>query len=350
MEERHDAQAPWTDVIRLVFGGMATQVVGLAVRLRLPDAIAAGERTTEELAARFEGAPAAMNRLLRGLAALGVLRESEPGVFGLTPVGELLRADRTPSFHALSRMLTDPAVSTAWQHLDHSVRTGGPAFDQVFGRDFFAHLADDPDLSGLYNAAMSQGTRGIAGLVAARQDFSGVRTVVDVGGGDGTLLAAVLRAHPALRGVLYDTAAGVARAGEELAAAGVADRSTVETGDFFAAVPPGGDLYLLKSVVHGWEDERAAAILAHCRRALPAHGRVVMVEHVLPDTVPADAVPTTYLNDLNLLVNGNGLERTRGDFERLCAAAGLTAGAFTPLDGTDLWLIEAAPAAAGPTA
>ncbi|ELS56114.1 methyltransferase [Streptomyces viridochromogenes] len=348
MAEKQAVAPPWTDLIRLVFGGMATQVVGLAVRLRLPDAIGEGERTADGLAADFESEPAAMNRLLRGLAALGVLRESKPGVFALTPVGELLRADRSPSFHSLARMLTDPAVATAWQHLDHSVRTGGPAFDHVFGRDFFAYLADDPDLSWLYNAAMSQGTGGIAGLVAAHQDFSGVRTVVDVGGGDGTLLAAVLRAHPSLRGVLYDSAAGVAQAGEVLAAAGVADRCAVEAGDFFAAVPEGGDLYLLKSVVHGWEDERAARILAHCRRALPAHGRIVMVEHLLPDTVPADAVPTTYLNDLNLLVNGNGLERTRGDFEQLCAAAGLTVEAVTPLAGTDLWLIEAVPASADP--
>ncbi|MFE0253669.1 methyltransferase [Streptomyces sp. NPDC059010] len=348
MDEQRTAAPPWTELIRLVFGGMATQVVGLAVRLRLPDAIGEGERTADGLAKDFESEPAAMNRLLRGLAALGVLHESEPGVFALTPVGQLLRADRAPSFHALTRMLTDPAVATAWQHLDHSVRTGDPAFDRVFGRDFFAYLADDPDLSWLYNSAMSQGTRGIADLVAVRQDFSGVRTVVDIGGGDGTLLAAVLRAHPSLRGVLYDTAAGVAQAAEVLAAAGVADRCEVAVGDFFADVPAGGDVYLLKSVVHGWEDERAATILAHCRRGLPAHGRIVMVEHLLPDTVPADAVPTTYLNDLNLLVNGNGLERTRGDFERLCAAAGLTLAAVTPLDGTDLWLIEAVPVSAGP--
>ncbi|MFJ6696951.1 methyltransferase [Streptomyces sp. NPDC091272] len=347
MTEQRTEAPPWTDLVRLVFGGMATQVVGLAVRLGLPDAIGDGERDAGALARDFGSEPTAMNRLLRGLAALGVLREREPGVFALTQVGQLLRAESTPSFHSLARMLTDPAVATAWQHLDHSVRTGGPAFDEVFGRDFFAYLAGDADLSGLYNAAMSQGTRGVASLVASEQDFSAVRTVVDVGGGDGTLLAEVLRAHPALRGVLYDTEAGAAQAKDVLSAEGVADRCTVEVGDFFAAVPGGGDLYLLKSVVHGWEDERAATILAHCRRALPAHGRVVMVEHLLPDTVPADAVPTTYLNDLNLLVNGNGLERTRGDFERLCAAAGLTVLALAPLAGTDLWLIEAVPAPAG---
>ncbi|MFF5113904.1 methyltransferase [Streptosporangium sp. NPDC000509] len=342
MEER-TKNPPWQSLVGLVLGGMATQVVGLAARLKLPDAIGDGERGADDLAAEYGMRENAMLRLLRALVALEVLTEASPGRFGVAQVGELLRADRPGSMYALARMITEPAMLSAWQNLEFSLRTGSPAFEETFKTDFFGYLADHPELSRLYNAAMSQGTLSVAEAVVKGYDFSGFETIVDVGGGDGTLISAVLRAHPGLRGVVYDSAAGASAAKQTLDRAGVAERCAVEAGDFFAGVPGGADLYLLKSIVHGWDDDRAGTILRHCGQSVAPHGRILMIEHVLPDEVPPNANPFTYLNDLNLLVNGHGLERTRADFERLCASGGLTLTGIEPLPPTGFCWIEARP-------
>ncbi|WP_245681954.1 acetylserotonin O-methyltransferase [Actinomadura kijaniata] len=332
-------------MVGLVFGSMAAQVVAAAARLGLADLIGDGERTSAALARELDAHEQATLRLLRAMAALDLLTEREPGVFALTPAGALLRTDRPDSVDSFVRMFTDPAMLRAWEHLDHSVRTGRTAFDEVFGKDFFAHLKDDPELSARFNASMSQGTRLTAAALPGHYDFGRFRTVVDVGGGDGTLLAAILDAHPSLRGVLFDSPEGLAQAGKTLRDRGVAERCTLETGDFFAAVPPGGDLYLLKSVIHDWDEERAATILRHCREVIPDEGRLLIVEPVMPPVVDPSAPGLMYLSDLNMLVNVGGRERTRTDFATLCERAGFTLTEATPLPPQNAFhLIEAAPA------
>ncbi|MDT0344427.1 methyltransferase [Streptomyces litchfieldiae] len=329
---------------RMVFGTMAAQVVATAARFGLMDRIGDGERTAAELAEECDADPQAMHRLLRALAGLELLTEHQPGTFSATAVGALLVTDRPDSFHSFVRMFTDPAMLRAWDHLEDSVRTGRPAFADVFGTDFFGYLKQNPELSAQFNGAMSQGTRATAIAVPARYDFGRFSTVVDVGGGDGTLLAAILREHPALRGVLFDTAEGLAGAAETFRREGVGERCESVTGDFFRSVAPGGDLYLLKSVIHDWDDERAATILRHCRAALPGHGRVLLIEPVLPPVVDPATASLTYLSDLNMLVNLGGRERTRADFEDLCGRAGLTVTAVEPLPPPNAFsLIEAAP-------
>lgn len=316
---------------RLVFGHMAAQVVATAARLRLADRLGDRERTAVELAQECGAAPEPMHRLLRALAALELLTERSSGGFLLTGVGALLRTDRPDSLHAFVRMFTDPALLRAWERLESSVRTGETGFDEIFGTDFFSYLKTQPELSAQFNAAMSQGTLATASMLPGNYDFARFRVIVDIGGGDGTLIAGILRANQALAGVLFDTAAGIAQAGEILQRADVADRCIVRTGDFFAGVPEGGDLYLLKSVVHDWDDDRAATILGHCRRVMPDHGRVLIVEPVLPDTVDATTPALMYLSDLNMLVNVGGRERTRADFEKLCQRSGFTLTSITPL-------------------
>ncbi|WP_083802312.1 methyltransferase [Micromonospora sp. ATCC 39149] len=338
------ADAAWPELMRLVFGGMASRLVGYCVRLGLPDAIGDDERTPQELALRYDARADTMFRVLRALAALRVLTETTPGRFALAPMGALLRGDRPGTLRPLARMLTDPAMTTAWDGLAHSVRTGEPAFDGIFGTDFFSYVGGRPDLSELYNAAMSQVTHSVAAAVAERTDLAGVRTVVDVGGGDGTLLAAVLAANPGVRGVLYDSASGSAEAAGNLRRAGVGDRCRIEVGDFFERVPADADLYLLKSVIHGWGDGRATGILRHCAEAVAPGGRIVMIDHVLPDVVGPAANALAYLTDVGMLVNGQGLERTRGDLERLCGKAGLSLEDVTPLPPTDFHWIESRPA------
>ncbi|MFD7662833.1 methyltransferase [Streptomyces sp. NPDC059788] len=328
---------------RLLFGQLATYAVGAAVRLGIPDRIGAGTRTADDVAAACGTHPQATLRLLRALAALDLLTESEPGVFEATATGSLLRSDTPDSMAALARIFTEPVMTRARERMEDSVRSGEPSFDSIFGTDFFGHLAGEPELSEVFNTAMSQGTRLAARDVPSHYDFGRFTTIVDVGGGDGTLLAAILRAHPGPRGVIYDSAEGHAQAPAKLAAEGVADRVTLETGDFFASAPAGGDLYLLKSVIHDWNDDQCADILGHIRQVLPADGRLLIIEPVLTDTVRPGATALPYMSDLNMLVNVGGRERTRADFEHLCTTAGFKITSLTPLPAPALFvLIEAA--------
>jgi hypothetical protein len=197
----------------------------------------------------------------------------------------------------------------------------------------------------MFNRAMSEGTRDAAAALVGAHDFSAVATLVDVGGGDGTLLSTVLATTPGLRGVLFDTPVGLAGAGERLAAAGVADRCDVVAGDFFAEVPGGADAYVIKSVVHDWDDDRAATILANCRKAIAGRGTLLVVEPVLPPTVqPSFETLGVVMSDLNMLVCAGGRERTEAEFTALLAAAGFRLDTVVPLPPTNYRLLRASPA------
>ncbi|KOX34179.1 methyltransferase [Saccharothrix sp. NRRL B-16348] len=329
-------------MIELIFGSMASQVVAACVKLGVPDAIGDDRRSAEEVAAACGTPTHTMRRLLRAATALGLLAE-DGGRFGVTPVGALLRSDLPGSMDALARVFTDPVMVRGWHGLDDSVRTGRTAFDEVFGVPFFEHLASAPDLAAAFNTAMSQGTHVVSGLLPDAYDFGRFRSVTDVGGGDGTLLAAILRRHTGLHGVLFDTAEGSTGTRDVLDGAGVAPRCEVAVGDFFAAVPSGSDVVLLKSILHDWDDERAATILGHCRRALPDDGRLLVVEPVLPDAVDGTILPVMYLSDLNMMVNLGGQERARAEFETLLGDSGFALTRITPLPPSGFCLLEAVP-------
>lgn len=336
---------------RLVFGQLAARAVGTALRLGVLDRFGrdGAPRPAAEVAADLGAEPRAMLRLLRALAALQLLAEPAPGSFALAPAGALLHADaESPegdgtSMAAFVRMFTGPVVLSGWDHLADSLRTGEPSFEKAFGVDCFGYLKQNPQASAEFNAAMSQGTKAPAAALAAAYGFDRYKTVVDVGGGDGTLLAAILRGHPGLRGMLFDTPEGVAEADAVLAREQVAGRVTVHAGDFFAGVPTGGDLYLLKSVVIDWEDDDCLAILDRCRRAVPDGGRLLVVEPVLPPAVDGSTPPGAYLSDLNMLVNTGGRVRTRAEIEGLMTRAGFTPTGLTPLP-PPFAALEAAPA------
>ncbi|MFD6344143.1 methyltransferase [Streptomyces roseolus] len=329
-------------IVRLAFGSMASQTLRAAVRLGVFDLIGDGRRPAGEVAADAGAEHRPMTRLLRALAGLGLMEEHEPDTFSVTAAGALLDSSRPGSLVSFVRMFTDPAIVRAWDGLDSSVRTGGIAFDTVFGTDFFSHLGRHPELSADFNAAMSQASEGTAAVLPHAYDFGRFASVTDVGGGDGSVLARVLAAHPGLTGVLHDTEGGLAQAPKTLDRHGVADRCSLAAGDFFRSVPGGSDLYLIKSVLHDWSDDQAVTILGHCREVLPPGGRVLIVEPVLPEVVGTGAVAhaadggITYLSDLNMLVNLGGRERTRKDFEEVCHRAGLSVVSVTPL-------LEAAP-------
>ncbi|RDI55374.1 methyltransferase [Nocardia mexicana] len=327
-------------VVGLVFGQMAGQLIATAARLHVADALGDGERTGAAIAEVIGAHELSTIRLCRALAAFGILAETEPGRFRLTETGALLRTDRPDSLNSFVQMFSDPAMQAAWGELGTAVQTGKPSFDTIFGVGFFEYLATHPQLSAQFNVSMRQGTSATARILPQHYDFAPFHTVADIGGGDGTLLAAVLNANSGLRGILYDTPEGSAQAAETLSVQGVSERCTVVAGDFFAAAPAGADLYLLKSIMHDWDDERAAVILGHIRRVLPDSGRVLIVEPILPDVVDDSVPPNMYISDLNMLVNLGGRERTRDDFETLCATAGLAVSTITTLPG-GISLIEA---------
>ncbi|WP_443052673.1 methyltransferase [Streptomyces sp. NBC_00299] len=333
---------------RLTFGSMAAQTLRAAVQLQVAELVGDTPRRASDVAADAGAQPQHMTRLLRALAALGLLRERAPDSFSLTGAGALLGAEHPDSLASFVRAFTDPTVVRAWEHLDHSVRTGEIAFDTVFGTDFFTHFAQHTELSSQFNAAMSQAVSETTAALPLAYDFGRFTAVTDVGGGDGTLLAGVLDAHPHLTGVVFDTTHGLDEAPKTLERHGLNDRCSLVAGDFFSSVPAGSDLYVMKSILHDWTDDQAVTILSHCREVLPPGGAVLIVEPVLPEAVAghpeANALDSaiTYLSDLNMLVNLGGKERTRNDFQDLCRRAGLTLTTITPLaDAEPYSILEA---------
>ncbi|HEX2130709.1 MAG TPA: methyltransferase [Actinophytocola sp.] len=329
-------------LIEMIGGYMSAHALGLAAELRLADHIGDGERTSAELAEATGTHEPSLRRMLRLLAAVGITTEPRPGSFGLTGVGAQLRADSPDSLYAFTRMFCHESHFTAWLGLAHSVRTGEAGWDHVFGKNIYAYLADNPELSALFNQAMSQEARLSADQIAAAYDFSGVSSVVDVGGGDGTLLSAILRANPHLNGIVLDSPSGVAQAAGVLAEAGVADRAEAVAGDFFASVPGEKDLYLIKSVFQDWDDEPATALLRTVRAHMPATATLLIVGSILPETA-APGEPIMFFTDLNMLVNSGGRERTESHFRRLLAETGFTVESVALRAAGPLSVIRAVP-------
>jgi hypothetical protein len=309
---------------QLIFGFFPSAVLSVVTRLRIPDRVADGAKTSDELAEATGTHPPSLYRLLRAAAYLGILEETEPARFGLTEMGALLRSDVPDSMWATTQLFCGEGVWRSWGDLMASVQTGEPSFDRGVGLDPFAEFAENPEASKNFNRAMSEGTRRDAPEIIKTYDFSQFSTLVDLGGGDGSLIAAILAATPALQGVLFDTGPGLAEADERLREAGVVDRCRVEEGDFFESVPDGADAYIMKSVIHDWDDDRCVTILSNCRQAMKADGKALIVEPVLPLTVkPSFARLGVVMSDLNMLLNTGGRERTEDEFASLLHSAGL---------------------------
>jgi hypothetical protein len=303
----------------LVTGAFQAQCLRVAAELGLAGHLAAGPVTSAGLADACGAHEPALRRVLRTLVAMGVLDRDDSERYALTPLGEEL--DGLAAW--VSYSTSDP-VWSAWAALTHSVRTGEPAFDHVHGLRSWEYNAAHPQAGARFQAAMAANTEGVVAAVAAGFDFARFPVVVDVGGGDGTLLAEILRRNPRIRGVLVDLPAVVERARATFDAAGLADRCDCRGGDFRVSVPR-GDAYLLKSVLHDWTDEQCRVILGRCAEAAGASGRLVIVERVLPDQVGRGDLEAL-LSDLNMLVMLGGRERTESEFDRLLTSAGFRLG------------------------
>lgn len=333
-------------LLDLVFGYMPSRVVHVAADLGLADLLSDGPRTSDDLASATGMHAAALYRLLRTLAYLGIVEEHESRSFRLTELGSLLRSDHPDSVRNLARYFGRDATWLLWSQVHERIRTGQSLLQSMGQQDPYAVLAADPDYLAVFNGAMSDASRLTAPGLLAACDFSPFHTVVDVGGGTGTLLALVLQSAPGLQGVLFDLPSGLQQASEHLEAAGVADRCRVVAGDFFESVPE-GDAYMMKYIVHNLDDERTDVLLRNCRRAITSGGRLLVIEHLLPQVV--DGTPklpsAVATGDLGQLVQTGGRERTEAEFVELFEAADFSLTAVVPLGPPfDLSLIEGVPA------
>ena len=317
--------AAWPgDLLQVIAGYQSAQVVHVAAQLGLADLLADGPQSVKELADATGTDPSSLARLLRALATLGVVTEAADGVIELTALGATLRTDVPGSVRDSIRLLIGEWHWRAWGDLLYSVRTGKPAFDRIWGMSNFEYWERHPDVGALHDSYFRTLTGRTAALVAAAIDFSRFHTVVDVGGSAGTLVATILRSHPGVRGILFDLPHVVSGAMPVLTEAGVADRCAVASGDFFESVPTGGDAYVLKSIVHDWDDERAVAILRRCREAMSPGAVLLLVEQVLPERMEAGttARQAALLDLIMLVATPGGRERTEGQFRALLAEAG----------------------------
>jgi hypothetical protein len=313
---------------RLIGGYRVSRAIVVVVALGIPDLLSGGPRAIDDLAQATETHAGALYRVMRLLVGMDLFAEPAPRQFRLTPLGHGLRSDLPGSMGSTALMHLDSARWRSWDDLLYSVRTGEMAFPHVHGIEIFDYLSRHPDAVEVFQQAMTANTTRSGAAITRVYDFSGAKRIVDVGGGHGLFLATILQAYPALHGVLFDHPDVVAGASAALAA-DVSNRCEIIGGDFFVEVPQGGDIYLLRQIIHDWDDERATLILANCRRAMPSTGKVLVVEGV----VGADyqqSLPLLQL-DLEMLVNYGGRQRTEDEYRTLFAAAGLLLGRVVPL-------------------
>lgn len=312
---------------RLVNGYQVTQAIHVAAVLGIADLLGDGPRSSDDLAAASGAHPDALYRLLRALASVGVFHEGEGRRFTLTDLGAGLRSDAPESLAGWAAFVGEAYYWQAWGALLHSVRTGENALRHLHGVDPWTLRARHPERSATFDRAMTSVARQVIASVLATYDFGRFGTIVDVGGGNGTFLAAILAQQPAVRGVLFDQPHVVAGAGPILAEAGVTDRCEVVSGSFFDALPDGGDAYVLKAILHDWEDEDCIRILRTCRRAMAEGAALLVVERELG---PPNETPESKFSDLNMLVSPGGREREPEAYAALFAAAGFRYVGFTP--------------------
>lgn len=299
---------------------LTVQTLHAAAALAIPDLLAAGPATVDRLAAAIGAHAPSLQRLLRMLVGVGVVCEDVDGCFALTELGDLLRSDATPSVRDWALYVGAPQPWEAWGRLRDAILTGDPGFVLAHEMPTYEYLAQHPELAAPFDRWMTRQSEQHNAAIVSAYDFSPYSKIVDIGGGQGSTLAAILRAHQPARGVLLDLPQVVANA-TELAAAGVEDRCEVIGGDMLREVPPGGDIYLIKRVLMILGDDEAVRLLRHCAEAAPAGGRVLVVEMVMPAT--NDPSPARSFDILMLLANKGGRIRTETEFRSLFITAGL---------------------------
>ena len=312
---------PQAVLLEMWSGYVVSRALHVVAELAIADHLAERPKTDAELAAATGANRDALHRVLRMLAARGVFAEEESGRFGLTPLSECLRSGVPGSVRDAIRMYGDMHWRATGSLL-HSVVTGEPAFDEAAGSRVWEYLASHPDDGERFARGMASFSALENAVIVAAYDFSPFRVVIDVGGGRGGFIAEILRAHPALRGILFDEP-HVVSAPADLGESGLTDRCQIVAGSFFDSLPAGCDAYVLKRVLDGWDDDHVLRILRVCRLAIPSHGRLLSVHALAPRSGPYSRRDAAILTmDLGMLVGGRGRERTEDQFRDLCHGAG----------------------------
>lgn len=317
--QSESAPPPQFAMLQLIIGFWVSRAIYVAAKLGLADLVKDSPKTADELARLTGTHSPSLYRALRALASVGVFTDDGRGRFAQTPLSETLRSDTPGSLRALAIVELGQEHYPAWGNLMHSVKTGEIAFDNLFKQNAWEYYAQNPEDASNFNESMRGLTEMINVAALEAYDFSGADKLVDVAGGTGRLISSILSACPRMRGVLFDLPHVIAEAGPLLDAAGVRDRCETSTGDFFRSVPEGGDAYVMKWIIHDWDDEKSTAILKNIRRAMDEKGKLLLIEMVVPEGNQPDL--SKFL-DLDMMVMTGGRERTEAEFNSLLAASG----------------------------
>lgn len=344
MSDDHEAVSqalpPHAQLIQMGAASWVSAVVYAAAKLAIADHLAAGPKSAVELAGATRSHAPSLHRFMRTLAGLGILTERDAHRFALTPLGEALKTGAPGSARSTLLAFCGPAFWHSWEHILYSLETGKTGFEKACGMPFFDYLAQHPEEASHFSEAMVGFHGSEPPAVAKAYDFSRVKTLVDVGGATGNMLAAILSDHAGPRGVLFDRPHVVRDAPALLKARGVEERVRIEPGDFFEQVPIGGDVYLLSHIIHDWNEDQCLTILGHCRRVIKPDGRLLIVETVLP---PGDTPHQGKVQDMVMLLIPGGQERTEAEYASLLDKAGFRLSRVVPTESV-VSVVEALPA------
>lgn len=311
---------PSMAMLQMISAPWISQAIAAAAKLGIADLLKDGAKSSDELAQATATHARSLYRLLRALASLGIFAEDENGRFQLTPLASCLQTGVPGSVRGVAIMFGETFHRQPWTHLLHSVKTGESAFEHVFGMEGFEYFNQNPEAARIFDEAMTSFTGALTATVTSDYDFSSFRKIVDVAGGQGGLISTILKAHPAMQGILFDLPYVIERAKPYVEAQGLSDRCELVSGSFFESVPSGGDAYTMKSIIHDWDDERAIAILKNCHQAMLKNGKLLLFEVVVP---PSNEPSFSKLVDLEMLVMASGgRERSEAEYRALFEAAG----------------------------
>ncbi|QDV19991.1 Multifunctional cyclase-dehydratase-3-O-methyl transferase TcmN [Gimesia panareensis] len=320
---------------QMITGYWTSQAIYAAAKLGIADLLTEGPQTAEQLAATTETHAGALYRVLRALASVGIFAENQQQEFSLTPMAEFLRSDVPGSKRALAMMSGDEQFQS-WSEIMYSVQTGKTSFDKVFGQPIFEYLSQHPDKGQIFDKAMT----GIHGRetdeILQAYDFSGIETLVDVGGGNGSNLIHILQKYADMKGILFDLSHVVERAQPHIEQAGVGNRCEMVGGNFFESVPANADTWFMRHIIHDWDDEKSLTILKNCHAVMPEGSKLLIVESVIP--AGNEPFAGKFLDLVMLMIPG-GKERTADEYRSLFDQAGFELVRIIPTE-SELSIIE----------
>ncbi len=328
-------------LLQMIRAPYFTQCIYAAAKLGIADLLKDGSKQTYELAALTETHEPSLYRVLRALASVGIFSETQPRCFELTPVAQLLRSDVPDSLRAFSVFFGSDLQYQSLGKILYSVKTGKPAFDHIFNMSFYDYLRQDSIAARIFDDAMASVSNQPASLIATTYDFSKIKSIVDVGGGNGTLLGAILKANPHLKGILFDLPEVIERVrySEYLTTEISSGRCQLIPGNFFETVPDGADAYIMKCIIHNWNNDQSIKILNNCYKAMAKNGKLLLIEKIVP---PGNEPGLAKISDIVMLVKQTGFERTEIEFNTLLQTAGFSKARLFKILTTPLFIFESA--------